>query len=105
MDKSERKRSGPLLWLGRRSMPVWICVALLPALYVASFGPACWLTATSVPGRAGLTRGMIVFWPLGRLASLDCPPYTTALIWWMTIGAPPDSLVKVQIDPRDNAYV
>jgi len=42
MDKPERKRRGPLTWLADRTWRFWVVMALLPALYVASYGPACW---------------------------------------------------------------
>lgn len=44
MDQRPTNRGGPLYWLGRRSSRFWIAVvAMIPVLYVASIGPACWL--------------------------------------------------------------
>jgi hypothetical protein len=45
MDPHPQKRRGPLMWLAGRSRRFWIVIALLPVLYVASFGPACWITS------------------------------------------------------------
>jgi len=40
------KRRGPLLWLAGLSLRrIGMGLALLPVLYVVSFGPACWLTS------------------------------------------------------------
>ena len=68
--------------------------ALLPVLlilYVASVGPACWLTARSV-GSGWLSPAelpspaMRVYCPLGKLAS-DMESQTGEwLRWWMTLG-------------------
>jgi len=47
----------------------WTAVLLiaLPVLYVASFGPACWLASkTGVAyGEVMPSRGLFVYWPLG----------------------------------------
>jgi hypothetical protein len=43
------KPRGPLLWLAGRSQWFWIGVALLPILYVVSFGPACWISSRVQP--------------------------------------------------------
>jgi hypothetical protein len=45
MADNPTNRGGPLYWLKRRTRRFWICVALLPVLYVLSFGPACWITS------------------------------------------------------------
>jgi hypothetical protein len=45
MDDRPKKRRGPLLWLAAKSWRFWIVVVLAPLLYVASFGPACWITS------------------------------------------------------------
>jgi hypothetical protein len=48
MDGQRKNRGGPLYWLSRRSRRFWFAaVAMLPALYIASFGPACYLTSRS----------------------------------------------------------
>jgi hypothetical protein len=57
----------------RKPLWPWIIVALfgLPALYVASFGPACWLTTKDYSRRnEDLLR--TAYWPLVRGLSI-CP--------------------------------
>jgi hypothetical protein len=65
----------------------WIVALLigLPVLYVASFGPACWLTDHEiVPAALSHT----VFSPLAR-AAVRCPtPIKDALIYYSEIGGP-----------------
>jgi hypothetical protein len=40
------KPRGPLTWLSARTWRFWLFAAIaLPVLYVASFGPACWLAS------------------------------------------------------------
>jgi hypothetical protein len=74
---------------GRKPGWPWIAAVLigLPMLYVASFGPACWIVAR--PGRIGEESRIInsVYWPIGWLA--DCPvseypkwPLTSRVIYW-----------------------
>jgi hypothetical protein len=61
---TERKRAGVEFWI--------VCavtvLVVLPMLYVASFGPACWLVR-----RQGLSAGVptAVYRPLVRLACTD----------------------------------
>jgi hypothetical protein len=45
MSERPKKWQGPLEWLAGRSRRFWIALALLPVLYVASFGPACWISS------------------------------------------------------------
>lgn len=45
MEAQPTNRGGPLYWLTRRSRKFWIAAISLPILYVASFGPACWVTS------------------------------------------------------------
>jgi hypothetical protein len=67
----------------------WILVVLvgLPVLYVGSFGPACWLTS-QVHGWSKLQppRAMLVYFPLGAVASRPDTVYGRGLRWWMTFG-------------------
>ena len=73
----------------------WIVAVLLgmPVLYVASFGPACWLDwRTSLVGRE-LTS--IAYRPILRLAaaSVDDKRLTgtwQTIQWWMELGAGDD---------------
>jgi hypothetical protein len=73
--------------------PLWpkivATVVLLPVLYVASFGPACWSVS-----RARFGVGMVDFiyqpmlrvtWQRGR--------FRRALQWYVTVGAADDTTV------------
>src|SRR5262245_45893888 len=45
MSERSRERRGPLFWLMSRSRRFWIIAVISSILYVASFGPACWITS------------------------------------------------------------
>ena len=67
----------------------WVVVVLigLPVLYVGSFGPACWVTSQAHGwSRLQPHRAMIVYFPLGALASRSDTVYGRGLRWWMTFG-------------------
>jgi hypothetical protein len=67
----------------------WIAALLvaLPVLYVASFGPACWMTS-QMQGWSKLQphRAMIVYFPLGAVATKRDTVFGRCLGWWMTLG-------------------
>ena len=71
--------------------PVWpwflVLMIGLPLLYVGSFGPACWLTSQA-SGWSKLQPhpAMIVYFPLGAVASRPETVYGRSLRWWMTLG-------------------
>jgi len=46
----QSKRSGPLHWMARRSRRFWVLSLTIPMLYLASFGPACWISRRIQPG-------------------------------------------------------
>jgi len=76
--------------LGRKKpgVALWATVVLVVlVLYVASFGPACWLTSQRW-GWSQLQphRAMIVYFPLGALASRPDTAVGRGLRWWMTFG-------------------
>ena len=87
----------------RRPRPLWplLTAALigLPMLYVASFGPACWLTAHTAPygfrpsGPPGLMR---IYWPLG--AAYDRKFAADAIRWWARLGAPAAHWIELPMD-------
>jgi len=64
-------------------------VISLPVLYVASFGPACWLTSQMDSGGWMIPNPALrIYWPLGRIADKEhsdsrCGQW---LRWWMTVG-------------------
>ena len=71
----------------RKPLWPWIVTLLigLPVSYVASFGPACWLTDHEIVP-AAITHRM--FGPLAR-AAVRCPaPIKDALIYYSEIGGP-----------------
>lgn len=49
MHQGPSQRGGPLLWLTRRSRRFWILAMTIPMLYLASFGPACWISGLVQP--------------------------------------------------------
>jgi hypothetical protein len=80
----------------RKKVGVWPSIAALliglPVLYVASFGPACWLTAQ--PWQNGVRndgwdmppRWMAIYWPFGIILKKGDSSIKTAVNWWATIG-------------------
>jgi hypothetical protein len=89
---------------GKKPLWPWIAALLigLPVLYVASFGPACWLIATE-DHVAGPSDVMVVYWPLGRAAWSWNGPWTGRvaiwLQWWMRLGTPAGRIAMVPTDP------
>src|SRR5262245_47986468 len=73
-------------WAKRMAL---VLVAGLPTLYVASFGPACWLTSQRDGLRRSQTpRAMIIYYPLGALAAERDTVCSQSLRWWMTLTVP-----------------
>jgi hypothetical protein len=81
----ERKKAGVWPWI----------VALLigvPVLYVASFGPACWLTAQ--PLENGMRNDgwdmppswMLIYRPFGIILNEPGSPLKVGINWWATVG-------------------
>jgi len=91
MSQPARKRRGPITLFCESRLFRWtaIAVALLPVLYVAGFGPACWLASadkmTPPVGRA-MCR---VYDPLLKhvLLSDDASWSVRALYWWSSVGS------------------
>jgi hypothetical protein len=89
--------AGFCVWLAvrifnrRERWAKWTLAAVvgLPVLYVASFGPACWLTS-QVDGGGWMVPNpaLRIYWPLGRISRKEhtdsrCGQW---LRWWMTVG-------------------
>ena len=96
MNQPARKRRGPITLFceSRRFRLAVIAVALLPVLYVAGFGPACWLASRermSAPVGRAVCR---VYTPLLNLALFgdDNSWSVRALHWWSSIGSNGDVL-------------
>ena len=86
------------IWLtmqivGRRERRAkWTLAALLvglPLLYVASFGPAIWLTGLDDPWAPHTAA---IFWPLGRTAVAAPEVIRTPLVWYAGLFARPSAV-------------
>src|SRR5262245_8059901 len=84
--------------------PFWTSIAvLLPVLYVASFGPACWWDSRSSSGPVIGLRSMMrmAHWSIGSfyrpLITIACrnAPTNTALSWYVSLGARRGTQVKM----------
>ena len=87
----ERKKAGVWPWI------VGLLVGL-PVLYVASFGPACWMTAGHRGRMTPFHPVMIAYVPLGMILGTD--PLgedwpSKILQRWATLMAPKGSAVSV----------
>jgi hypothetical protein len=72
-----RQKHGWLFWFA-------VGVIALPVLYIASFGPACWLTGrTSHLG----PWVAVVYGPLGRVAAYSEHPVNRPLRWYAGLFA------------------
>lgn len=85
---------------------VVIALVALPLLYVASFGPACWLAARpSHEGRDGMpSNGMVIYWPLAEHIA-DEGIASRPLEWWMTVGIKRDFLITVPVNIASSAWI
>jgi hypothetical protein len=95
-----------------RKKPIWPWIVSLliglPVLYVASFGPACWIAADPHPIGHPLRsstppRLMTVYWPLGSVAAKRSR-LSFWLQWWMYVGAKKGSTVCVPTDTGGNCF-
>lgn len=85
MEEKPTKRRGPLSWLAVRSWRFWFVTAIaLPLLYIASFGPVCWIIAQAGPAYTP-HRWTVVYCPLLRLA-VRSELTGMAVLWWATVG-------------------
>lgn len=108
--------AGAGLWLTvrvvnrRERWAMWTLAVVLglPALYVASLGPACWWKgygSSSWPGQAGQGADEVyaprIYWPIGRLVMHSPKPVAKAVGWYaMSNGR----AVKIAVEPRGNHY-
>ena len=90
MSEAERKRRGPITLFceSRRFRWAFAVLVLLPALYVASFGPVCWITSRTGIGApiVGHVYGPILAtpWPAARKLVWDYSVLYAAPGWvWM----------------------
>jgi hypothetical protein len=104
MDERAKKWQGPLAWLAGRSRRFWITAALLPVLYVASFGPACWISSRMNSGNwIGFTALPTVYRPL--LLGMYCDRrIVIAVEWYAGLGAA-HGWRWVNLASRDNYWI
>jgi hypothetical protein len=99
MSDRPTKPFGPIGWIANRSRQFWgwiasrsrrfwiVVIILMPVVYVASFGPACWLTATP-PETAHIKFWLCPHLPLVKYAHKGGYPGSGLLEWWMSVGVP-----------------
>ena len=88
-----RKPRGPLTWLAARTWRFWVMVpiaAVLPLMYVASFGPYCalhdgaYLPAAELPD--GWGEPLDAFYSPVIWAANDAPvPVQTIVLWYISL--------------------
>jgi hypothetical protein len=104
------------LWLAvrlinrRERWAKWTLVALLgvPALYLASFGPACWWLSVD-PSKTRADRFYFdgqpcaprIYWPVGWLSHYGPRPIGPAIDWYATRRWP---VVMLSIDPDGRGW-
>ena len=73
----------------RKALWPWIVAVLigLPVLYVASFGPACWVTSWT---RQGYEAVPVVYRPIVWIWNHSPPAVGIALDWYARVGADPE---------------
>jgi hypothetical protein len=87
MNSRPNKRRGSLMWLAGRARRFWIAIALLPVLYVASFGPACWISSRMNSGNwMNFTALPTVYRPL-LLPMFYHRRIAIAVDWYAGLGA------------------
>jgi hypothetical protein len=88
-----------------RPRPLWPWIAAkviaVPVLYVASFGPACWIVARPEGPTVRSRRMLVVYWPLGR-AALQSNYVGDAIEWWMTAGLSDSDCIAMPTTPRQD---
>jgi hypothetical protein len=70
----------------RHGWPFWLAVALigLPVLYVASFGPACWVASHTNAGAAWLP---VCYRPIVSGLSIKPTRLSAVIEWYSCLGA------------------
>src|SRR5262249_43068935 len=107
MSEPARKRRGPITLFcesQRFRRAAILAIVVLPATYVLSSGPACWLTAIGGEERyralawreaPPIPSAMLIYLPLGRWLS-DNDSWPARLVrWWMAVGAPARHSIRV----------
>ena len=97
MSQPARKRRGPITLFCHSRRFRWAVISLAfgaPALYVASFGPACWIAARHKPLCRILREAYL---PLGRVAHHWAPAFD-GLLWCGSIGMPEGAYVAWEVE-------
>jgi hypothetical protein len=94
------------VWLGvrivnrRERWAKWSLTGIVavPVLYMASFGPVCWLV--SLNDRDNMAFILRPYWALGWLTREGCPgeKLFATLIWYGSVGMPDGKMVVWDID-------
>ena len=97
------------VWLGvrivnrRERWAKWALAAtvVVPMLYVASFGPACWLVSSRVYPLIGVARvAPRIYWPLGALHKNGPVAVASLLDWYAKLGCGTDERVLMPASPQ-----
>jgi hypothetical protein len=70
-------------------------VVALPLLYVASFGPACWIRAASLNRQATIPS---IYLPLGRATTMMPGWFGDAMFAYARFGMPPSTRVFIPFE-------
>jgi hypothetical protein len=83
-----------------RAVWPWIFVGvLLPVIYVAAFGPACWIAARTGGGDSRVFQ--IGYWPLGRIIYVGVPVADAVLVEYAEVGLPRGAILEIPGGPDD----
>ena len=76
------------------SAAFWATVVVaVVALYVASFGPACWIAARTEFGASRVFE--LAYWPVGRAVYAGVPVVDTMLVDYAELGMPPGTSLVI----------
>lgn len=85
----------------KRNLPLWTIsvLLLLPVLYAASFGPACWIRSRLSGEWAERTFGAVYYRPIG-LAIANGPPFVAKPVrWYCELRMEPGSMLVFYVSP------
>ncbi len=110
MISTQRKQSrGPITVLcesRRARRGAIVATIVLPLLYLASFGPSCWVAAAPrVQGQADEPRmWMRSYFPIGAIIHFTQVQDSKLLTRWITLGAKKGGRVIVPVDASGNNW-
>ncbi len=98
MRQAPPRHCGPLFWLAGRSRLFWIVAIAAPALYIASFGPACWISSRVQPDGTVVNA---VYPQLVRMMWHRSSLGYESLLWrYVTVGHASGDKYGIDLDPR-----